>query len=580
MLQITLKTKVYGLIAGFSGLCLAGILFLTAQISATHDRDNQVLKHLAVEDDARLVQVDFKKQVQSWKDTLLRGSDPKSLNQYQAEFFAHERDVQEGTKHLRAEVDSSELVDLVDQFSQAHTQLGSEYRSALTGFVQSGGTDFQDADHAVKGKDRPPTDMIDRIVEGVQASSKQAQVNNEREIARIKSVSVLLSLLALAALAGFGIYVAYGINRVSSELVRQISAQAREVGEGRGDLTVRLEIDSDDEFGKLASAFNVFMESLQKLIAKVSRSSAQLASASEEISANTRQGAERQSQQDEQTSHLATAMQEMSVTVSQVSENSQKVAAAALEATGSARHGGEVVEESLSTMRSIAESTNKVAGRVNELGKNSEQIGRIIAVIEDIADKTNLLALNAAIEAARAGEQGRGFAVVADEVRKLAEQTTTATKEISTMVQSIQTETAHAVDAMRMSSHEVDAGVNKASATGTVLTQVIATVEHVGEMISHIATAAAEQSATTEEINNSLNNIAGLSRQTLAGAEETAHACSDLSNLALDLEQLVSKFKYDQTSESQTFTGPQSHPNTQAFSHRAEDKLARAAAAT
>jgi methyl-accepting chemotaxis protein len=555
MLRLSLKAKIYGLIGGFTALCLAGLLFLMGQISSTHAHDNQVLKHLAIEDDARLVQVNFKKQVQAWKDTLLRGSDPQSLQNYRSEFFRHEKDVQEGTKELRAEVHSPELVDLVDQFSRAHSQLGSEYRLALKVFVHSQGRDFHAADQQVKGKDRPVTDLIDHIVEQVQASAKQAQEQNERAIARIKTLILSLSLFILTILAACGVYIAFGITRVSSALVQQISDQAHDLSEGQGDLTKRFTIDSDDEFGKLAAAFNIFMESLQELIAKLSRSSVQLAGASEEISANARQGAERQNQQDDQTSHLATAMQEMSVTVSQVSENSQRVATAAQEATTNAHHGGDVVEESLGTMRSIADSTNKVAERVNQLGRNSEQIGRIIAVIEDIADKTNLLALNAAIEAARAGEQGRGFAVVADEVRKLAEQTTVATKEISAMVQAIQTETGHAVEAMKLSSQEVDTGVHKAAATGTVLARVIETVQHVGEMIAHIATAATEQSATTEEINIGLNNIAGLSRQSLASARETAQACADLSELALDLEQTVSKFKFEQTAELNRFAG-------------------------
>ena len=547
MLRITLKAKIYGLVAGFTGLCLAGILFLTGQITSTHEKDNHVLNHLAVEDKARVVQVNFKKQVQSWKDTLLRGADPKSLEKYRAEFFAYEKQVQEGAMDLRQQVDSPELAGQVDQFLQAHAQLGSEYRSALQNFVRSKGRKFHQADSQVKGKDRPPTDLIDHIVEGVQASSKRAEAENAEAVARAKSITLTSSLLSLTVLAGFGVYIAFAIARVSTNLVRQISGQAEDLSQGHGDLTRRLEVDSDDEFGRLASAFNVFMEALERLMAKLSRSSVQLAGASEEISTNASQGAERQNQQDEQTGHLATAMQEMSVTVSQVSENSQKVANAAQEAAATARHGGQVVEESLSTIRNIAESTRKVAERVNELGKNSDQIGRIIAVIEDIADKTNLLALNAAIEAARAGEQGRGFAVVADEVRKLAEQTTTATKEISTMVQAIQGETAHAVQAMKLSSQEVEAGVGKAAATGTVLSKVIETIQNVGEMIGHIASAATEQSATTEEINNSLNNIAGLSRQTSASAQEVAKACADLSSLALDLEQVVSRFKYAKT---------------------------------
>jgi methyl-accepting chemotaxis protein len=148
-------------------------------------------------------------------------------------------------------------------------------------------------------------------------------------------------------------------------------------------------------------------------------------------------------------------------------------------------------------MRSIAESTKAVASRITELGKSSEQIGKIIAVIDDIADQTNLLALNAAIEAARAGEQGRGFAVVADEVRKLAERTTKATKEIASMIESIQKETKSPVQAMEKGSREVQLGVEKTTASGAALGEIIRMSEQVGDMISQIAEALPSKSTPT-----------------------------------------------------------------------------------
>ena len=139
----------------------------------------------------------------------------------------------------------------------------------------------------------------------------------------------------------------------------------------------------------------------------------------------------------------------------QVSENSGRAAEASRKAADTARQGGTVVEQTLVKMKVIAESVRGTAGKVEELGKRSDQIGRIVGVINDIADQTNLLALNAAIEAARAGEQGRGFAVVADEVRKLAERTTMSTKEIATMIEAVQGDTRLAVEAMEQGPRQV-----------------------------------------------------------------------------------------------------------------------------
>src|SRR5262249_21374669 len=146
---------------------------------------------------------------------------------------------------------------------------------------------------------------------------------------------------------------------------------------------------------------------------------------------------------------------------------------------------------------------------------------------DDIADQTNLLALNAAIEAARAGEQGRGFAVVADEVRKLAERTTTATKEIAQMIKNIQDETKTAVAAMEAGTKQVEEGVQSTAKAGDSLREIIHMAEQVGEMITHIATAATQQSSATEEINANVNEIATITREAAQGAQQSAKACED-----------------------------------------------------
>jgi methyl-accepting chemotaxis protein len=329
------------------------------------------------------------------------------------------------------------------------------------------------------------------------------------------------------------------------------------------DLTKTVAIDSRDEVGSMARALNRTIESLRGTLATITRSSEQLASASEEISAGAGQTAESARMQSEQTLQVATAMQEMAATVQEISANSNKASDASRGAADAARKGGKVVQETLTTMRGIADSTKHVAATVAELGKNSEQIGNIISVIDDIADQTNLLALNAAIEAARAGEQGRGFAVVADEVRKLAERTTKATKEIAAMIEAIQKETTKAVQAMQQDSQEVQSGVEKTSASGAALQEIIRMSEQVGDMITTIATAATEQSATTEHINANVSQISSSTQESSTAAEETSKACADLSSLAFDLQTLVSEFKLESNAGAPT-PGKGAQPKTYA----------------
>ena len=304
-----------------------------------------------------------------------------------------------------------------------------------------------------------------------------------------------------------------------------------------------LEVTSDDEMGQAGEALNRMKNNLREIIQAIAGTAEHVASASEEISSSASQQSQSAETQKDQTTQVATALQEMSATVLQVSENSGKAADASSKAAETARHGGTIVDQTLAKMRTIAESVSNTAKKVGELGKSSDQIGRIIGVIDDIADQTNLLALNAAIEAARAGEQGRGFAVVADEVRKLAERTTSATKEIAQMIRTVQEETKVAVAAMEAGTRQVEEGVQTTAQAGDSLKEIIHTSEQVGEMITHIATAATEQSSTTEEINNNMEQIATLVKESADGAQQSAKACQDLSGLALDLQKMVGNFK-------------------------------------
>jgi methyl-accepting chemotaxis protein len=301
-------------------------------------------------------------------------------------------------------------------------------------------------------------------------------------------------------------------------------------------------ITSDDEIGQACAALNSMKNSLHGMVRSIAATAEHLASASEEISSGASQSVETARVQADQTQQVGTAMQEMSSTVQQVSDNSQKASESSHKAAQAARQGGEVVEQTLSTMRSIADSSRTVAARIAELGKSSEQIGKIVAVIDDLADQTNLLALNAAIEAARAGEQGRGFAVVADEVRKLAERTTKATQGIGAMIESIQVETNNAMQAIELGGRDVEVGVEKTTASGAALQEIIQMSEQVGDMISQIATAATEQSSASEQIKVNVAQISSLTQGSSVGAEQTARACAELSTMAFDLQNLVNQF--------------------------------------
>lgn len=326
----------------------------------------------------------------------------------------------------------------------------------------------------------------------------------------------------------------------------------KDVAQGEGDLTKRIEVQNDDELGELGRWFNTFMDNLQQIILQVAQSTERIASAAEELSSTATQTSRATAAQKDQATQVAAAMQQMSSTVVQVSENATKASLNAKQAGESARSGGAIVDETVDVIQNMAASTRDTAVKIQELGKSSDQIGQIIGVIDDIADQTNLLALNAAIEAARAGEQGRGFAVVADEVRKLAERTTLATKEIAQMIKTIQQETQRAVEAMQSGTAAVERGVDSANKAGHSLNEIIQAAEQVNDMITHIATAATQQSAATQQVTANMDQIANLVQESSVGAEQSAKACRDLSDLALDLQRLVARFKLGNDSRPQS----------------------------
>jgi methyl-accepting chemotaxis protein len=196
-------------------------------------------------------------------------------------------------------------------------------------------------------------------------------------------------------------------------------------------------------------------------------------------------------------------------------------------------------------MRRIDSSVAEAVRQVVSLGARSTEIGKIISVIDGIAQHTNLLALNAAIEASRAGEQGRGFAVVADDVRKLAKRTSQATQEITAMIRGIQEETRSAMAAIDAGKEQVEAGVRTTSQAGSLLQQIVESADQVGERAGKIASAVTQQSAATGEVNRNLERISNLTSDAAKGAKISASACRDVSDLAQTLYELVSHFKVD-----------------------------------
>ena len=355
-------------------------------------------------------------------------------------------------------------------------------------------------------------------------------------------------MLAVSSVVSWRLAVAVSRNAAA------LSGRAQQIAEG--DLTGDpLEETGGDEFADMSASVNQMQKQLQELLQRISGTSGELAEASERISQGTAHSAETSRQQTDQTNMVATAIHEMSATVMEVSQHSQAAANAAEDANSTAKEGGGLVSHTLEVMQRIADSNQRIAERVTKLGDSSQQVGKIAAVIDDIADQTNLLALNAAIEAARAGEQGRGFAVVADEVRKLAERTTSATKEIAQILEVVLNESRNTAQAMKEGQQDVDEGLEGSRKAGESLERIIGMAVRVGDMVTQIATAATEQASATEDIQNSAQRIAGMATDASQAANTSAEACEHLNALAQRLQEIVGVFHVSNSAPSHVSGG-------------------------
>jgi methyl-accepting chemotaxis protein len=268
-----------------------------------------------------------------------------------------------------------------------------------------------------------------------------------------------------------------------------------------------------------------------------------VSSASEELSAQVEQSSRGAEMQSQRVAETATAMEEMNATVLEVARNASRAADSSGNARTKAQEGATVVAQVVGGVKTILDVSLTMKEDMGVLGKQAEGIGRILNVISDIADQTNLLALNAAIEAARAGEAGRGFAVVADEVRKLAEKTQTATKEVGDAISGIQHGARKNLENVERVVITVEQATELANKSGETLRDIVRLVEVSTDQVRSIATASEEQSAASEEINHSIEDIRRISSETANSMNQSAQAVGELASQAGSLRALIENMK-------------------------------------
>ena len=366
--------------------------------------------------------------------------------------------------------------------------------------------------------------------------------------------SVLMGVvLAAAGLGMAGVIVVFRIREdrqkqedLESENQRNQAAILRlldELGDlADGDLTVQATV-TEDFTGAIADSINYSIDQLRSLVQTINQTAVQVASAAQETQSTAMHLAEASEHQAQEIAGASAAVNEMAVSIDQVSANAAESAAVAERAVAIANKGAEVVQATIHGMDTIREQIQETSKRIKRLGESSQEIGDIVSLINDIADQTNILALNAAIQASMAGEAGRGFAVVADEVQRLAERSAAATKQIETLVKTIQTDTNEAVISMEHTTAEVVKGARLAQDAGVALEEIETVSKNLADLIQNISNAARQQAASAGHISNTMNVIQEITSQTSAGTTATARSIGNLAEMAQEMRNSVAGFR-------------------------------------
>lgn len=530
---IVLVISMIGFMATLGGVTTIAVNNLNKNMNTSLEASHQ---DTILVDKARNVQVTFKKQVQEWKNILLRGQDTESYKKYSEGFKQQETLVASQLVELKGLIQEKGLsTELVDETINTHKDLGEKYVQALKSFNRKNPQNYMVIDKMVNGIDRAPTDGIDDIVAYIEKSSKESMAKSMQNITDERKaffttiytvITVCIIIISLLAIVASLIY--KNMNK-SIENLRILMSRAES-----GDLTVKEDNYVKDEVGMMTEAFNKLIAQVRSLMFDIKKISS--------IVQNT-------------SSHVKYVSEELKSTGEQINIAVGDIASGSIEQSDFAYHGNEMLLDVNRGLKKIVETTynsknltlqtkeiveegleivqyqkvkmtenlkavNGINNAITKLSQNSNEIGQIVDTISKISKQTNLLALNAAIEAARAGEQGKGFAVVSEEVRKLAEQSETASTKISLLITEVQNSINDTVVEMDNTERVVKEQEVVVDKLNNKFQQIITAVTNVTTDIAENAELLEKLNVAAVNVGNNIENMVGIIQSSTANTEE------------------------------------------------------------